>query len=290
MLDDAFRYVASQGRYHSWCRACERAARASSPRRARRTSSRQGRAFGVEIELTGPSQRIIADALLRIGIDVRTRGYAATNGNDWELKTDGSVRGHGLELVSPKLYGDAGIETLKNVLAALNMFGATVDRSCGIHVHIDFRDRDLATIKNAILPIVGSQSAIYDMCAPSRRTNAYSPMWRDHDIDSLRASYRLQYISGVGPRGFVNLGSYPRHGSIEFRSHGGSTNAGKIVAWVHMIQAAVAYGEANPGTESLGATAPEVCATLNLSDDDTRALCRFVNAAAALEASEYAGV
>lgn len=287
--DDAFRYVASQGRYHSWCRACERAARQAAPRRAR-SAARTGRAFGVEIELTGPSRNIIVTALAGIGINVNVRGYAATNGDRWELKTDASVNGQGLELVSPKLYGDAGIARLEEVLAALNSVGASVDRSCGIHVHIDFRNRTVTQIRDSILPFVRSQDAIYGMCAPSRRGNHYSSAWSRHDVASLEAATNLSQVAYTGPRGFVNLGSYTRHGSIEFRSHGGSTNAKKITAWVRMIQAAVAYGEANPGAASLGSTPAEVCRTLNLSSDDTQALTRFARAADVLEANEYVGV
>lgn len=294
---DEFRYVPSQSRYHSWCRVCERAARGTSSRvrRTRPTSSVRrsrrnvGRAFGVEIELTGPRRDIIEEALATIGIDVVVRGYAVTNGNNWELKHDGSVRGEGLELVSPKLYGEEGLATLEQVLTTLTVAGATVDRSCGIHVHIDFRGRSVQQIKDSIRPIVGSQSAIYDMCAPSRRSNTYSPMWRESHVQSMMLATDLAQIQYVGPRGFVNLGSYPRHGSIEFRSHGGSTNARKVLAWVRMIQAAVAYGESNPGITTLGATAADVCDTLNLSNADTQTLLRFVNAASELERIEYAG-
>lgn len=291
---DDFRYVASHGRYHSWCRACERAARRSSSRRTtttRRTrTSPRGRAFGVEIELTGPSQTIIVNALSQIGINVRVRGYAVTSGNNWELKHDGSVRGEGLELVSPKLYGEEGQATVRRVLDAINAVGATVDRSCGIHVHVDFRGRNVAQIRDAVLPILRSQDAIYSMCAPSRRSNHYSPAWTESQLQQLRGATEASTIAYMGPRGFVNLQAFPRHGSVEFRSHGGSTNPTKILAWVRMLLAAVAWGESHSGTSlSLGGTAQDVCETLSLSHDDTRALTRFVRAAADLEAAEYAG-
>jgi hypothetical protein len=286
---DEFRWMPSRGSYHSWCRECERAHRRSAPRRS--TSRRgRGRAFGIEIELTGPGRDIILGALRGIGIDANSTGYRATNGSRWELKSDCSVGGHGLELVSPKLYGTAGIAELERVLAAINSVGATVNRTCGVHVHIDFRNRTVRQIKDAIRPILRSQDAFYQMVAPSRRTNHYSAPWTQRSIDQFDNTNSLQYLLSTGPRGFVNLGSYTRHGSIEFRSHGASTNFTKLSAWVALLFAAVEYGERHGESANLGATAQDVVDTLGLAVEHKTALLRFVRAAEALEDAECATV
>lgn len=299
LVSDNFRYDNRQDTFRNQCRNCERAdmRRRAARRRAggytSRATRRTGRAFGVELELTGPSQSIIVEALRNIGINVVTRGYAATNGERWELKTDCSVNGHGLELVSPKLYGEDGFEQLEKVCTALRNAGATVDRSTGLHVHIDFRNKTLEQIKNSVLPIIERQDTIAKFVAPSRRTNHYCPQWSRYDIDSFVNTNSLHHAMNMGPRGAVNLWSYGRHGSIEFRSHGGSTRFDRIAAWVRFLFAAVQHGEANNGA-SLPENASAMLAFLGISGNDYDALMRFENAAeratVAQEMSEYAEV
>lgn len=213
---------------------------------ARSTSRRRGvgRAFGVEIEMTGPSGSLVVQALNAHGIDVDYVGsYRRTNGSRWELKSDGSVAGHGLELVSPKLRGEPGFEELRKVCEALAECGATVDRSCGIHVHHDFRGVGVDSIKRQVLSFVERQELISRLIQPSRRSgHNYCPRWTDQHRSLLVAfeSYdetSLRQIQYVGPRGTINLGSYPQHGSVEIRWHGGSTNYKKIAAWVRFGQA-----------------------------------------------------
>lgn len=294
-----FRWVPSRGHYHSRCRDCERlvraerrASRGTTSTRTRRTPS--GRAFGVEIELTGPSSHILVEALRPVVGAVRTRGYAATNGSAWELKHDGSVNGHGLELVSPKLYGEEGLETLKNVLAAVNSVGATVDRSCGIHIHFDFRNVDIDSVKRQVLPIIRTQDVLWEFVAPSRRQNGYCPGWRQTQITELENVTSLSSISYLGPRGVVNLTSYPRHGSIEFRSHGGSTNFRKISAWIRLLKAMLDAGEANAAWSAtgFGDNAEDVLYNLNIGREDRETLTRFITARAnvldTIEANDYA--
>lgn len=288
MLDiDQFRYLRTRNVYNTRCIRCERAVRAEqrsnaaasgnrATRRSTRSSAAQtGRAFGVEIELTGPEDYDLQEALSAIGIDVHRRDYASTNGSRWELKYDGSVGGAGLELVSPKLYGDEGMETLRKVLRAINSVGASVDHSCGIHVHIDFRGKTIEQIRNSILPIVEAQDLFYEMVAPSRRNNCYSPGWEADEIEALRNATNLEQLNYLGPRGNVNVGSYPRHGSIEFRSHGGSTNYRKISAWIRVLMAAIDRGETQGPGATLGNSLPDLFYYLRTSSRDQVTLNRF---------------
>lgn len=226
--------------------------RATSPtRRAAVRRGGQGRAFGVEIELTGPGSSLVMQALEHHGIDVNYVGsYRSTNGSRWELKHDGSVGGSGLELVSPKLRGEPGFDELKKVCEALAECGATVDRSCGIHVHHDFRNLEIDSIRRQVLAFVDRQDLIARMIQPSRRSgHTYCPVWSNRHREQLVAftaydTASLNQLQYVGPRGTINLMSYPRHGSVEVRWHGGSTNFKKIAAWIRFGQALFAAAEA----------------------------------------------
>lgn len=228
-----------------------------SPPRARRGT---GRAFGIEIELTGPDALLIIQALHDAGVPVNPNNWSRlgatayrrtnTNARHWALKRDGSVHGEGLELVSPKLRGQSGLDEVQTVCAVLNSINATVDTSCGLHVHHDMRGLTAEQIKTQALAFVDRENLIMQMVAPSRQHNMHCKLW------SRRSSYYrnslvnapddLSWFSrvAVGPRGTINLGAYRSHGSVEIRAHAGTTNAKKIIAWVRFGQALFAAAEA----------------------------------------------
>ena len=63
------------------------------------------------------------------------------NGRPWKAERDGSIsireRGHvACEFVSPILKGNAGVAHVLEFLTFLWRIGATVNESCGLHVHI----------------------------------------------------------------------------------------------------------------------------------------------------------
>lgn len=292
-------FYMSGGRHVSLCKPCYRV-RYSRNRRAARAAAAapaEGRAFGVELELTGPSSGTILAALRGAGVDVTDVGtYRATNGSQWELKHDGSVRGFGLELVSPKLRGSAGLSELETVCRVLTEVGATVDKSCGVHVHHDMRGLTAEQIKRQVLAFVERQELIMTLVAPSRRHNDFCMTW------SAAQAHQLAAFSGsdprlmqFGPRGAINLYAYPRHGSVEVRCHGGSTNFRKISAWVRFSQALFAAAEAGLDVDGTNATRMLVDLTNSrlgdaaLTERETATLLRFVNAEQRLEEMEYEG-
>jgi hypothetical protein len=260
-------------------------------RRTRRPRSRsgrsEGRVFGIEMELTGPAPETIIDALTAAGIrmaqqNIERHGaipYSHTNTeqNVWTLKSDGSVNGYGLELVSPKLSGEAGFEMIRTVCRVLNEIGASVDTTCGLHVHHDFRNMSVAEIRTQILMFLERQSAIMRLVAPSRRRNSYCRTWSQRDIEEVLGSTNSYSLSRVGPRGALNLGSLGLHGSVEIRCHGGTTNADKIIAWVRFGQALFAAGAAGAQV----ATEPEAMLmdllAFGLTTEDAAILLRFEN-------------
>ena len=98
----------------------------------------QTRTYGVEFEIKGNRARI-ASAIQAAGVDLNNSfsyHHNLEGGNSrWELKSDATVNG-GMEIVSPKLVGDEGLEEIKIVLDAINSAGATVDTQCGTHIHL----------------------------------------------------------------------------------------------------------------------------------------------------------
>ena len=98
------------------------------------------RKFGVELEIVGISKELAIRALAAVDIEAHDAGYTHMTTRDWKIVSDASVH-RGFELVSPVLEGEEGLETLRTAAQALADAGATANRSCGLHVHIDAHGR-----------------------------------------------------------------------------------------------------------------------------------------------------
>jgi hypothetical protein len=96
--------------------------------------------IGVEIECLIPSREV-----RRLGIQIGSYHHGcplpAPFPAGWTAERDGSLRTDRrgyvpVEIVSPVLRGRAGIEQVKEVAKILKGLGATVNSTCGFHVHI----------------------------------------------------------------------------------------------------------------------------------------------------------
>ena len=214
------------------------------------------RTFGVEIEFFGITPRVAVDALTAAGISAASESYNHQTRAHWKIVTDASVTsrgtgcGNGLELVSPILRGANGFaETAKAVTALLNA-GAKVDKSCGIHVHVGADGMTGADIIRVVDLYVQNNTHLDTVLAASRLNNGYASKYNNASMQNLRNA--LRRATGVndiqsGARNLprymvVNITSYLRHGTIEFRQHQGSLNGEKVVSWVKTIVAIMEKG------------------------------------------------
>lgn len=193
------------------------------------------RKFGIELEIVDINQQTALRALRAVGINVQAEAYNHTTREHWKFVSDASVR-NGFEVVSPVLRGEAGIEEAMTVAEALSDAGATVNRSCGFHVHFDAADLSVADVKAIVHRYADHEAEIDAFMPPSRRgnTNTYCEsvtrfLNRRFDnartFDELAAAQPGRYFK-------VNLQSYRCHGTLEFRQHSGTVNANKVANWV----------------------------------------------------------
>jgi hypothetical protein len=180
-------------------------------------------------------------------------------------------------LVSPKLRGEAGFAELRRVCDVLKEVGATVDQSCGLHVHHDFRGLGLEAVRRQVLAFLERQGIIAEMIQPSRRSgHGYCETWGASSLDYARTRSSLQSLATCGPRGNLNLWAYSTHGSVELRWHGGTTRYEKVAAWVRFGQAIFAAGE--DGAEVSSTDAEQLLVDLapfGLTPTDAAWLLRF---------------
>ena len=193
------------------------------------------RKFGIELEITGITRSTALNALRAVGMDVRDEQYNHTTRQYWKLVQDSSVQG-GFEVVSPVLEGDAGLEEAMIVAEALADAGATVNRTCGFHVHFDASGLSVDAVKTIVKRYARYEAEIDAVMPRSRRGNE-NQFCRSIGSVLTRAFEAASSIEELayaqcGRYFKVNLHSYPRHGTIEFRQHSGTVNARKIASWV----------------------------------------------------------
>lgn len=208
------------------------------------------RNFGVEMEFYGctPSDLIFQASLL--GLNVQDAGYTHQTTPHWKIVSDGSVTGTGtggnggLELVSPILNGYEGVRALAAASRALALAGARVNRTCGVHVHLDASDLTPNQIGNVVANYADAQTAIDFLVPESRRStvhNRYCNPINEYSLPRLRSAQTLSDLASAQPGRYhkVNIQSLHRHGTIEFRQHAGSIDGQKIAHWLSLMQAIV---------------------------------------------------
>ena len=220
------------------------------------------RKFGVEIEFVGISMEtaisVIADCE-GVSLDRRNSGFYNHNDSttSWKIVEDGSVSGMGGEAVSPILSGIEGLEQVRKVAEGLVAAGATANRSCGLHVHVDARDLEARDLANVVQRYAKFETEI-DKYMPTSRRGAGNTYCRS--IISVARNYRTQMESATTLSQVancmqdrfqkVNVQSFNSHGSVEIRHHSGTCQAGKIIPWiqfcVNFVEKSIVQFEAAP--------------------------------------------
>lgn len=220
--------------------------------------------FGVEIECIGLGATRAVAALTEAGLDAYDAGYTHETSRRWKIVSDSSLHGpRPCEVVSPILQGAEGLRDLLTVLNTLRRKGARVNSSCGIHVHIDAAGFQPEELVNILRRYSAFEETITSFMPRSRRNNYYSRSIRGYyrldGVDTLESFRRLarrsdRYLN-------VNLQAYLRHGTLEFRQHGGSLSAEKVGNWVrfllHFVEASKAQAPEVPAPAPTPAPQPQ---------------------------------
>ena len=245
---------------HVCCRVCVATAREQA--RLRSIKVNETRTFGVEIECKVPHLSIarVAAKIRRLGIPCTSPGYTHHGYEAWKVVPDGTVgdgwktvdgvqvRHYGMEVVSPILKGAAGVAELKKVVKLLNRLGAFADRACGLHVHHGARDLSLDSWKSLYRLYIRFEG-VFDTVVPASRRGNVNSMCHAltaygseatvlarvdaaYDLHGLRTAISSRFVK-------LNVQSYWRHGTVEFRHFGGTTDFTKILNWVSLTQAMV---------------------------------------------------
>lgn len=198
--------------------------------------------FGIEIECVGLSQGAAAAALQRAGVVCMTPGYTHETMATWKVVPDGSLRGRNgaCEVVSPVLSGTDGLAEVRTVMKILRDAGARVNESCGMHIHIGV-DQLSKEEHVAIMEMYHAWQWAFTAWVKERRINGSWARLRDaHQTRNLVTSWlntngrsALNRVAEYNNRYYaLNVASFARHGTFEFRSHHGSLNGTNAAAWI----------------------------------------------------------
>lgn len=223
--------------------------------------------FGVEIECYAPAPRPdnqydaatsrTAQAVQDLvpNITIRPEGYNHQTRTYWKVVPDGSLNSdhrNGVEIVSPILKGEHGLEILSDVIRALRESGHRVDTSTGIHVHMGLGHAKINHVKSFLKLYVRYEHVMDFMMGRSRRgnTNVYcrshsnggQKYYMDDMFGALkRARNMTQVAKAVQPSGSryfkLNLHRWNQWGTLEIRHFGGSLNATKVTNWILLLDA-----------------------------------------------------
>lgn len=212
---------------------------------------------GVELECTNVNRDRVRAICAERGIETRDDFHNYNHRDSqsaYKLMRDGSLdRSRGdfyapCEIVTPVLND---LSSLQTVCEILNEAGASVNKTCGFHVHFGAADFTDAQWRRIILNYARIEPIIDSFMAPSRRGNA--SQWCSSIIDHARTIEAMANLTFSDMRRAfnrdryhkINLEAFERHHTIEFRQHAGTINFVKIENWVRFLAGLLTYSIQN---------------------------------------------
>jgi hypothetical protein len=227
--------------------------------------------FGVEIETTVPSGSV------NVGRYMEPLAVPALPAG-WVCKGDGSIRPApgrmGCEFVSPILSGVEGLASVVAALAAIRGLGASVNPSCGFHVHIGFV-RERASLERLASLVANFEKAIYASTGTHlrERSNYCRPIQAHGNVQNAidragRERYHVLNLTNIMGNG---------HGfeTVEFRAFAGTLNTAKIVGYVRMCLALAQRSLSTLRKTNWTAKTPVATSPIHRSGEGQTALTRL---------------
>ena len=216
-----------------------------------------------------PSRRFVGmefEMYHRMGVTNRVLDLS----RDWRLlncgvSEDGSITSRAnIEIKTPPAQGDDAILWAQAIGSICPSYGMVVNKSCGLHVHVDIRDLSAMGMKRLGLLAMAVEPVLYAALPTERRTNGMAgPLHVTiQELLSARASFEhlenLWGEHGIGRHVGLNIYARGRHGTVEFRYHSGTLNPEKVKHWARICTGLVdAAAGGNISTSTLGKFPPD---------------------------------
>jgi len=187
-----------------------------------------GKYVGIEIEMVSPISRdLLAIALVNEKLDSYvTIGFDEsidTEDYDSDEYDDGN---YGLELRVLCLQSELkGVVT--KLTALMKELDCFVNHTCGLHIHLDMRNRDSM---QCYTKLAAAQGLLYSVVSTNRRESSYCK-------PTLYGEYARYVGSKEMPwsRNGINVRSLLEHNTIEIRIHEGTLDAKEIINFTRLL-------------------------------------------------------
>jgi hypothetical protein len=211
---------------------------------------------------------------------------AALNAWNAQAVSDASIGlSAGVEVVSAPARGADAEAQIADLCGAAKRHGAKVDKSTGLHCHVDARGASYADLCRLARLYSKVESGIFNMIAPSRRKNRRfcQPWGATFDragvflAESVEEKTRTLDVAIYGSEAVaasakragkyhasrykaLNLHAFHCHGTVEFRMHHGTVDPVKVTMWAAVCVALVdfAFRETDETIGALRGTPAEI--------------------------------
>lgn len=210
------------------------------------TSTASKLTFGVEIECYMPKSDYMTPGAYHRGEQIQ--GFPT----GWNAQKDGSITNYapsgfyGVEIVSPKLQGLDGITQVVAVLDYLNEQGAKVDSHCGLHVHVNGKNLDLAQIETLKAEFKQFEKVFFALngsLALTRFNNTTyckpSTLWTITEVQN-GVTVPAASVDRYRSLNLVNWYTLQNKKTVEFRLFAGTTEVETAITAIFMCVALVA--------------------------------------------------
>jgi len=205
--------------------------------------------YGVEIECYIQGTAITLERKLgEAGLNSAFEDYNHRTSNHWKITSDATLETKNsdrnvftnVEIVSPILYGEAGLAQLKKVCEVIGVMNGRINTKAGLHVHHACNGHGGLKLAVMAALIYRQFQDDYDKMLPKSRRHhcEYAEHISVSDIENYKRFVRTDSIrdDGLARRRVVNVYAYARHGTCEFRQHSGSVDYTKISNWVKITR------------------------------------------------------
>lgn len=179
--------------------------------------------LGIELEFIAEASSNELGSLLYdagLGRYVTLKDDASIKSDDGNDDFDEGFHSHELcILVKENEYKDV----LKKICGVLRDVNATVNKSCGMHVHLDMRKRN---VEQAYQNLISSQGILLKM-NPKSRTDKWAKKNPERDFEIAKNKSDRYY--GINPS------AMHKHQTIEIRIHSGTVEYTKISNWIDIL-------------------------------------------------------
>jgi hypothetical protein len=201
------------------------------------------KSLGIEIETVTPVNHekaaTLVPSFVRCGQDGSIRGM---DGNNPDQRNWFGIE-YRLLIKRSDMEG-----RIVRAVESISKMGAKVNKSCGLHVHFDMRDKTEDQVVALREHMVKWFRHLMELLPASRRDNQYC---------------RLENPDRAHWAG-ISVDSYKKHKTIEVRLHSATLNPIKIIRWIQLIETVMAASFTPPGKPSVADTLK----MLNLSEAD----------------------